>query len=65
MDGTLPKIIKQIFKAAQTWAFFDEFQILAVWSRAQKKHITEFTNFLQINHRGSHIWYHMAYQHHA
>ena len=30
-------------KAAQT--FFDKFQILAAWSRAQKKHSTQFTEF--------------------
>ena len=26
---------------------FDEFHILATWSRVQKKHSTEFTEFLQ------------------
>ena len=31
--------------AAQTWAFFDKFQILAAWSRAQKKQSTQFTEF--------------------
>ena len=33
------------FEAAQTWAFFDEFQILAAWSRAQKKHSNNYTEF--------------------
>jgi hypothetical protein len=33
------------FSAAQTWAFFDKFQILAALSRAQKKHNSEFTEF--------------------
>ena len=32
-------------KAAQTWAFFDKFQILAAWSRAQKKQSTQFNEF--------------------
>ena len=32
-------------KAAQTGTFFDKFQILAAWSRAQKKHSTQFTKF--------------------
>ena len=35
------------FWAPQEWAFFDEFQILAAKIRAQKKDITEWTNFQQ------------------
>ena len=43
-----------MFEFTRTWFlryvlehghFFDEFQNLAPWSRAQKKHITEFTEF--------------------
>jgi hypothetical protein len=33
------------YEAAQTWAFFAEFQILAAWSKAQKQHSTELTEF--------------------
>jgi hypothetical protein len=33
------------FQAAQTWAFFDELQILAGLSRGQKKQNSEFTRF--------------------
>ena len=38
-------LVELAFKAAQTWTFFDEFPIWAAWSRAQKKNITEFTEF--------------------
>ena len=33
------------FKAAQTWAFFDEFQILAPFSRVQKNKNSDITEF--------------------
>jgi hypothetical protein len=37
--------LELVFYAAQIWAFLDKFQILAVWSRAQKKQSSEFTEF--------------------
>ena len=43
--------VKRIFEFSRTWArpFFDEFQILAAWSVAQKKYITEFTEFQEFS----------------
>jgi hypothetical protein len=33
------------FLSSSNMGFFDEFKILAAWSRAQKKHITKFIEF--------------------
>ena len=50
MDGTLPKIPLLKLQSrggggSNNTPGLDKFQILAAWSRAQKKHITEFTEF--------------------